>query len=356
MKSLDDILRSEINNVNASNKSSETLYNEALITEKDGRPQHRPSISVLQNGELIEVASGGEAIVIYGEEKSGKGITCSGVSVSWLTGEFGCFRTDVGDYKDVVIDHSDDTRPRLWELGIKISKWAGIENSFHKHLRILAIQMSDLMDKRIILEEALTKGKVGLVILDLLWDWIGSVNDESASKELTDYLLQLNRTHQFILIVVTHETRFSRLAKGHQGAHWSAKARTVLHVKKRGDKFIITPERCRGKEFDRIVFRYDGENMTFLDPSESATTGSHRAIDFSLTDDDTHLNILKPIFSERQKWETPDLRARLQEDYTKAVTRIGINAVKHLLGYYKHKGWLYTEKRKYHFRNGVEHA
>ncbi|MBX2968221.1 MAG: hypothetical protein KF803_02535 [Cyclobacteriaceae bacterium] len=334
----------------------EALYNKSLITDRDGESPLRPFFRIRQGDKEIPFGHPRSAILNHGSDKGGKGRLNASLSVAWLNGSFGPILCESNGRKAAII-HSDDHRYGLWKLDREISRLAGVKDGLHERLLVFSVRAWEPLDMMFLLETIIKKHPdIGLVILDLVWDWVSSVNNEEENKLLTDKILGLADRHNFLVVVTTHESRLSRQAKGHQGAIWSAKSETVFAVKKRRGTFIATPVRCRGEEFGRIVFQYNGSNFTFLDDHDFQPKEKQILGDFTQTGDEKHVAILSRLAKERITWKPGELRNRLRTEYSKAVAPIGVNLSKNLLKYYRDRDWIFTNRKEYSIRNGLEHA
>ncbi|MEQ8424687.1 MAG: hypothetical protein RIA63_08240, partial [Cyclobacteriaceae bacterium] len=274
--------------------------------------------------------------------------------VACLVGVFGPIVSDLVKRK-VVVMHSDDNRYNLALMAFEISKLAGVSEGFHENLVMLSVSDLDINEKYAALDSLLDKHPdIGVLVLDLAWDWIDSVNDELQSKVMLDKLLKLAIKHDFLLVIVTHESRLGRAAKGHQGAHWVAKSQSVLRVRKRNNEFIISPLYLRGKDFNEIRFTYDGSSFSFVENSVDAEEKIKPSKgDFDAISNEAHLNVLQTIDSEND-YAPGQLRELLRSAYSQIVQPIGLNLGKDLLKYYRDRGWILSEGRRYRLRHGLE--
>lgn len=334
----------------------EALYNETLITNRDSENPLRPFFSIKQGDKKIPFGHPRCAILNHGGNKGGKGKLNELLSVAWLKGSFGPILCD-SDERKIAILHSDEHRYGLWKLDKEITRLAGVNEGLHERLLVFSVRAKDPLELMILLETIIKKHPdIGLVVIDLIWDWTSSVNNEEESKFTTDRILRLADKHDFLVVVTTHESRLSRQPKGHQGAIWSAKSETVFAVKKKRGTFIVTPIHCRGEEFGRIVFQYDGTDFTFLDDHDFQPKERQVIGDFTQTTDDVHLSILARLAEEKSTWNPGELRNRLRVDFSTAIAPIGILLSKNLLKYYRDRNWLIPSGRQYTIRNGLEHA
>lgn len=334
----------------------EELYNKSIITDRDGENPLRPFFRIKQGDREIPFGHPRGAIMNHGSEKSGKGRWNVILAVAWLKGADGPVLCESQGKKAVIL-HSDEHRYGLWKLDKEISRRAGVKEGLHERLLVFDLLAKNPEEMMTLLDTVLNKhNDIGLVVIDLIWDWVSSVNNEEESKFLTDRILGLANRHNFLAVITTHESRLSRQPKGHQGAIWSAKSETVFAVKKRRGTFIVTPVHCRGEEFGRIVFQYDGSNYTFLDDNDFQPKEKQILGDFTQTGDEKHLSILSRLAKEKITWKPGELRNRLRAEYSKAVAPIGVNLSKNLLKYYRDRDWIFTNGKEYSIRNGLEHA
>jgi len=345
-----DILNSESDgNDHSQVFDGEELYRKSRVVPEDVHDRPIIALAIIDKGEIIAIGTTKSAIVIQGEAKAGKGKTYSFFIVACLTGMFGPIRSDLVGRK-VIILHSDDNRSNLARLGLEISRLSGINEGFHENLIIMDICQYGLLEKYAVLEATITKHPdIGVLVLDLAWDWLDSVNDETASKYMLDKFLGLALKHDFFLIIVTHSSRGrTGLAKGHQGAHWIAKSSATLNVKKKRDRFIVTPLYTRGREFGAIHWSYDGDQYTFHESTtEKQQTLTSRKARFEDVLDNVHLQILSTVLTQGRTWEPAQLRDRLRVEYGKMIAPIGVNLSKYLLKYYRDKGWIKKQGRQY---------
>jgi hypothetical protein len=237
---------------------------------------------------------------------------------------------------------------------MEISSLSG-KSSIHENLFILSLRTADVLEKKLIFHEVLQRhNDVGIIILDLLWDWTDSVNNEVYTKILMDELLKQADENDFLLILVTHQSRVERAPKGHQGAQFASKAQTVFHVKKRKDAFIVNAVQTRGPHINPFAFKYDGENYYFIEMEELAKRNGPAKGDFTKIDDQTHLRILSQLPASFSS--SVELRSKLSDAYGSVVEAIGINLVKALVSYYLERNWIRKEGRGMFFRNGTERA
>ncbi|GEO11530.1 AAA family ATPase [Segetibacter aerophilus] len=201
--------------------------------------------------------------------------------------------------------------------------------------------------RRLLIEKFISNTPdLGIVIIDGIRDLIKDINSPEEATNISSDLLRWTEERNIHIITVLHQNKGDNNARGHLGTELVHKAETVVSIEKRDEISIVTPQQCRGKDFEPFAFSVDQEGIPLI-ISDWQSSGSHSAankINPITKSTEWHQQLLLQVFQMRKEYHYKELVDAVKVELGKAGGRAGENAARDLIKDYKSKGLLSNER------------
>jgi len=204
---------------------------------------------------------------------------------------------------------------------------------------------------------------LGFVVIDGIRDLINSINDEAEATMIITHLLRWTEELNIHIIVVLHQNKNDKNARGHLGTELQNKAETVLSITKddkNKDISIVDAEYCRDIDPESFAFEIDCDGLPRLvNDWEVKTTraGNPKKVTPDEIDINTHFCVLKEVFRLYPQPLAGVLYKNLKIQFKKLFNmNISDNKIVDFVTYYKAEGILAVNvsnntKEKFHILN-----
>jgi hypothetical protein len=268
--------------------SSNTLtdFEHLRITDSTEIPDQVPIIKIA--GETI--ATNGDLIVFSGGVKTGKSSILDPIIAAALTID-GKIKDPIDDievtpnthgYVSVHID-TEQSRPKHKQKVRAIKRRLYVESDIDKLLSYNVKQLN-LEEYRptttSIIKAAENKyGKVYMIIIDGIADYISDPNNTEESNSIIKYVEQLAIEYDCPVLVIIHTNPGGDKERGNMGSQAIRKAASVLSLKNEGDISSLEPKYLRNAgrgKVPTILFKYDPEKGYHVSCGTKTESGSNK--------------------------------------------------------------------------------
>lgn len=289
--------------------------------------------------------------LITGKAKSRKTVLVSCLLAAAATGKIilGKLHGKLpNDKRGVLLFDTEQSDYHLWKVLGRIktlSNWQEEPSNFYSH----ALRPMSAKERLEIVEFALTKHYkdkgIGLVVIDGIRDLVTSINDEEQASLITSKLMKWSDELDCHIMVVLHQNKGDKNARGHLGTELVNKSQVVISVTKDDkapDFSIVTVDEIRGvKEPEPIVITQDEDGLPILAEDFTPTSQSKKpeALNLHLKSDEYIYSIFEDAFKLQDEYKSGILQDQLDTSHAKLHgVGIGIGKRKQLISIGKDKG------------------
>jgi len=288
---------------------------EPIISCDDGLISTRGNLSVITGQSKSGKSAVAGAIIAGNLTKSNQGVDTLGLKIT---------PNDKGEgviYINTELSHADfDVFNR------NILKRAGLElepSLFHSYNFLEDGPDAILVKTKLVTEALSTKHKLRLLVIDGVAEYLWNVNSAEDSNALIGQLMNLARQYNMVIILIIHNNPGDEgKARGHLGSHLERKCETMLEIKKKGERSIITQKVLRNSgNFTPLAFTYNHAlgYHTFegsIDLLQQAVT-TKRKVEKR---DKIHLNLIE-IFEKQQSLPYAEFCALIKQKFKVEIDR-----------------------------------
>lgn len=188
---------------------------------------------------------------------------------------------------------------------------------------------------------------LGFIVIDGIRDLINSINDEEQATMIITCLLKWSEELNIHIIVVLHQNKTDKNARGHLGTELQNKAETVLSITKddkNKDISIVEAEYCRDKDPESFAFEILSDGLPHLVENWEIKTskgGNPKKVTPDEIPMDTHFSVLKEVFRLNPKPLAGLLYKNLKIQFKKLFDlNISDNKIVDFVTFYKTEGIL----------------
>jgi hypothetical protein len=194
---------------------------------------------------------------------------------------------------------------------------------------------------------------LGFIVIDGIRDLINSINDEAEATMIISHLLRWSEEQNIHIVVVLHQNKNDKNARGHLGTELQNKAETVLSItkdEKNKEISIVEAEYCRDKDPDSFAFEIQSDGLPHLVADwevKTSRAGNPKRVTPDEIPMKTHFSILKEVFKMYPKPLASILYTNLKIQFKKLVNLdISYNKIVEFVTYYKTEGILIVNESK----------
>ena len=194
---------------------------------------------------------------------------------------------------------------------------------------------------------------LGFIVIDGIRDLINSINDEEQSTSIITCLLRWSEECNIHIIVVLHQNKTDKNARGHLGTELQNKAETVLSITKddkNKDISIVEAEYCRDIDPESFAFEIQIDGLPHLVKDweiKTARGGNPKKVTPVQIPIDTHISVLREVFVQNPKPLAGVLYKNLKIQFEKLFNlNISDNKIVDFVTYYKSEGILFVNESK----------
>lgn len=272
-------------------------------------PEILISIGTDQKGYPIPVFTSGEISCTVAPSKTKKSFLKSLFTAAYIGGNTNLFSTHIKGHRsedfyilDIDTEQGEFYAQRTFR---RVPKLTGSEYKNYIPIctrRLSAYERVQLTDW--ILRESEYAGKIKLVLIDGIADYVEDSNNLVLSNEIAHYLLKWSDELNLHIHTVIHKTFGSDKATGHLGSAVTKKVESIIHINPLKDKngnitnFNTVRVSCgmsRGKMFDPFHLSINSDGLPFTHTDEDDNEFYSR--DKTITDEEKK-ELPKPTLSE----------------------------------------------------------
>ncbi len=183
----------------------------------------------------------GDLSAVKAAPKNGKTTVIKRICGVALMGKLGQLESDLKNPNILWID----TEQKMADTKLIISdikQMTGLTNKYlDKHLFVYSLRKIDCKTMLDEVNAAIKAYQPKVIVIDGIADFVDSVNDEIAAKNLIQNLMVASEEYDCAIICVLHENRGgNREMKGHTGAQLTQKAGVVIETNKKGSIIYVS--------------------------------------------------------------------------------------------------------------------
>jgi hypothetical protein len=303
-----------------------------------------PPAALKVNGEIVGTL--GNFSLLKGKAKSKKTFLVT-LAMAGALGVQGVFEGCLPKEKNkVVFIDTEQGEYHVLKVGKRVMRLLGYEQEPPDNFAVYGFRKVQTEVRKALVDHIIqTTPDLGLLVIDGIKDLIRSINDEGEATEMADMLLYWSAEYNIHIIVVLHENKNDKNARGHIGTELINKSETTIAVSKepKTDVSKVEVEYGRNKEFTPFGFRVDDYGMPVVvegwkakDPDNGKTTGTTP----NEIDPYMHDKIIFDISKHGERFSLSEIKEQIKLAVSACVEPIGDSKVKSFLTYYKNEGYL----------------
>jgi hypothetical protein len=300
-------------------------YDQLLLSAAyDPSKPEEPEIVVLRMDNQT-IGSLGNFVTLSGLHKHGKGKYISAIAASGINRKevFGLI-TRLPENKRRIAYFDTDQGKNGFNKTINLIKQLAETESIPAHFEAYHVRKFEArIIKEVIRHYITTKNDLGLLLIDNIGDLTESFNDDTGSRQLTDFLKNVTDEHNILAVLTLHLGKTTGNTLGHLGSFLDRYSQTVLKTEKNKETrtFILTVEFGRDCEpgeitpseiyFDKYDYRWKQQSYT-PKPDDKVKSIQARPRDY---DKEDHRRKVLRIFNSQEVISYDDLLDGIQQQY-----------------------------------------
>ncbi len=315
-------------------------------------PQPDTVVKVCQSGyKDVDIFTKGSISTIIGKAKSGKtaftSLIVTAVLKGLVNGEFTRLKSPKNG-KVLVFD----TEQGEFYASLNVNKIGHqarehIDNLYYYDLRSHAPNIRLQMIQYAMEEH---KSNIDYVLIDGVRDVMYDINSsEEATKTVTE-LMALSVKYKTHISMILHQNKGDNNARGHIGTECVNKSEIVISVEKTSDGSVVSPEYCRGIEFQPFKVQRNEEGTPFIDSGSVYKSDGKvkKKLEYDDIPHESHIAVLAKVFEKEQAIGYTALFKAIKAEMALIGNKIGDNISKDFLSIYQAKGLIENRSRKYY--------
>jgi len=337
-------------------KPSLSILDEARVDYKSDEFDELP-IAIEIGGKVFGTL--GNFSMVIGKPKSGKTLFTTLLAGAAISGqdESNLLKVKLPEKKSkVVFFDTEQSKSHTALVGKRLMELIGdIEST---QFDIFSLRRFSIDQRLQALEELFIRyDDIGLVIIDGIKDLVSEINNEKEASQIGNKLLEWTQRYNIHIVVVLHQNKGDKHARGHIGGELQNKAETTVSISKRKEGHVVAPEFTRNDDFISFVIGFKpvklGKNETvipFINLDQKVSKKSKGKGRISTTPQSTSIGTHQKILQElneiclkeqNNKGEARDLIKGLA---AKHQLDFGDNKAQKFLTYYLEKEWIQMKK------------
>lgn len=283
-----------------------------------------PPITALKiNGAIY--GSLGDFSLVYGKAKSRKTFAIT-LALAGALGGSGIFEgTLPPDKKRVVFCDTEQSKYHVLKVAKRVQRLTG-KTGLIENFDVFSLRTYSTLDRKKIIEHIISNTPdLGLLVIDGIRDLVSSINSEEEATEFSDLLLKWTGTHQIHIVVVLHQNKGDRNARGHLGSELVNKAETSITVELEANNKEVSKveaEYSRNKSLEPFAFMINDSGLPEIVegwvPKTEQKAGMYKMAPDEI-DEYKHRQILNTLKSNTDK-----------PNYSTLVTQTSLAVKKHI--------------------------
>lgn len=224
-----------------------------------------------ETGEVLAMGTLGNLTMVKGRAKSRKSFLIGLCAAVVLKQEllYNLLISDLPeDKRGLIYFDTEQDRGDLWAAVNRVCRLAGKDGD-PENLDVVSITEYSLKDRLDVIKLAIENTpNLGLVVIDGVVDICKDIMHYESCAELADDLRRISVRYNVNIVCVLHQNKSDRNGRGHIGTELTNKASVIMDIEKdKSDKnrSIVTPDMCRGKDFEPFAFRIDNNGIPVID-------------------------------------------------------------------------------------------
>ena len=207
----------------------------------------------------------GNFSIIYGKAKSKKTF-CITLAVAGALNVPGIFEGELpADKSRVIFADTEQGAYHVTKVAKRVARLAGVHDATIPNFEVFKLRDLPTADRLNVIEYLIqTTPDLGVLVIDGIRDLVSSINDEQEATSIADKLLQWTDTYQVHIMVVLHQNKGDKNARGHLGSELINKAETAVTVEVEPDNKEVSKveaEYGRWKHFEPFAFMIDENGL-----------------------------------------------------------------------------------------------
>lgn len=230
------------------------------------------SVETLLSVGDVSVFEREDIYLIKGDPKSGKSTLCKVIIASTILGECCSIKAEQTDLKVAYIDTEQKFADTQGMLNYVRKQTDGkVSNDYiDAHFHLFYLRKRDYTQLKRDLLRIIIDYRPDIIICDGIADFVRSVNDEEASREIILFELRIVEEFNCAIIDLIHEnkSRDDHNPKGHLGQHGKQKSAIIIGTTKKGDIIKASCDASRHRTMPDLFLMYNEDGM-ICDGTES---------------------------------------------------------------------------------------